>query len=74
VIHRSASSKVESYKLMEKATDPSTLDFPDGTINTEYFYAAPIVHVSSCLFRMDMKLLSVRAEHRCQAVKDSAFP
>ncbi len=30
--------------LGEKA-NPETLDSPDGTINTDYFYTAPIVHV-----------------------------
>ncbi len=38
-------SKELSIEVMGKGTDLNSLDTPDGTINTDYFYAAPIVHV-----------------------------
>ncbi len=38
-------SKELSFKVMGEVADPKILDSPDGTINTDFFYAAPIVHV-----------------------------
>ena len=34
-----------SREFLNKEFHPRTLDTPDGTINTDYFYSAPIVHV-----------------------------
>ena len=34
-----------SREFVDNEFHPTTLDTPDGTINTDYFYSAPIVHV-----------------------------
>lgn len=42
---QSRGNKEKIISEMEKDADSSTLDSPDGTINTDYFYTAPMARV-----------------------------